>query len=74
MTQHRLRSIFAEGQPDWLQESAARALSADKVVMDASKTVTVSQLISAARGAGLIKADESESGSTRYARYLPFWA
>lgn len=42
--------------------------------MDATKTVAVSQLISAARGAGLIKADESESGSTRYARYLPFWA
>ena len=32
MTQDRLRSIFAEGQPDWLQESAARALSADQVV------------------------------------------
>ena len=32
MTQDRLRSIFAEGQPDWLQQSAAHALSADKVV------------------------------------------
>ena len=42
--------------------------------MDATKTVAASQLIAAARDAGLIKADESESGSTRYARYLPFWA
>ena len=32
MTQDRLRSIFAEGQPTWLQESAACALSADNVV------------------------------------------
>ena len=32
MTQDRLRSIFAEGQPTWLQELAARALGADNVV------------------------------------------
>ncbi|MEH2065970.1 MAG: hypothetical protein V7K50_27545 [Nostoc sp.] len=35
-----------------------------------SRTATVSLIIEA----GLIKADESESTSTRYARYLPFWA
>jgi len=39
-----------------------------------SKAVTVSQVISATKEAGLIKADESETTSTRYARYLPFWA
>jgi ATP-dependent DNA helicase RecG len=39
-----------------------------------SKAVTVSQVIAAAKDAGLIKADESETTSTRYARYLPFWA
>lgn len=31
-------------------------------------------LIGAAKDAGLIKTDESETTSTRYARYLPFWA
>jgi len=46
----------------------------DRFLLEATKTVAISQLISAARGAGLIKADDSESGSTRYARYLPFWA
>ncbi len=38
------------------------------------KTVVTSQVIGAAKEAGLIKADESETTSTRYARYLPFWA
>jgi len=39
-----------------------------------SKAVTVSQVIAATKEAGMIKADESETTSTRYARYLPFWA
>ena len=39
-----------------------------------SKVATASLVISAAKDAGLIKADESETTSTRYARYLPFWA
>jgi len=38
------------------------------------KTVLTSQVIGAAKEAGMIKADESETTSTRYARYLPFWA
>ncbi|MFZ2170969.1 MAG: ATP-binding protein [Methylococcaceae bacterium] len=39
-----------------------------------SKAATVSLVIGATKDAGLIKADESDSLSTRYARYLPFWA
>ena len=39
-----------------------------------SKTATASQVISATRNAELIKPDESDTTSTRYARYLPFWA
>jgi ATP-dependent DNA helicase RecG len=39
-----------------------------------SKAATASQVIGMAKDAGLIKADESDSTSTRYARYLPFWA
>jgi ATP-dependent DNA helicase RecG len=39
-----------------------------------SKNALVSQVISATKEAGLIKADYSFSSSTRYARYLPFWA
>lgn len=39
-----------------------------------SKTATASLVISATKEANLIKLDESDSTSTRYARYLPFWA
>lgn len=39
-----------------------------------SKAASVSLIIGATKEAGLIKADDSESASTRYARYLPFWA
>lgn len=39
-----------------------------------SKAATTSQVIGATKEAGLIKADESDTTSTRYARYLPFWA
>ena len=39
-----------------------------------SKAVIVSQIIGATKEDGWIKTDESESTSTRYARYLPFWA
>jgi len=39
-----------------------------------NSTATVSHIIGATKEKGLIKADESESTSTRYARYLPFWA
>ena len=38
------------------------------------KVALVSQVIMAAREAGLVKLDESGSTSNRYARYLPFWA
>jgi ATP-dependent DNA helicase RecG len=39
-----------------------------------TQTATVSQIIGYTKEAGLIKADQSETNSTRYARYLPFWA
>ena len=39
-----------------------------------SKAATVSLVIGATKEEKLIKADETETSSTRYARYLPFWA
>lgn len=39
-----------------------------------SKAATVSLVIGAAKEAGMIKPDASETNSSRYARYLPFWA
>jgi ATP-dependent DNA helicase RecG len=46
----------------------------DRFRFDESKNVLVSQVISATKDADLIKADYSVSNSTRYVRYLPFWA
>jgi ATP-dependent DNA helicase RecG len=39
-----------------------------------SKVATVSVVIGQTKEAGLIKVDDAETTSTRYARYLPFWA
>ena len=39
-----------------------------------SATSTVSQVISASKDAGKVKSDDSESTSTRYVRYVPYWA
>jgi ATP-dependent DNA helicase RecG len=46
----------------------------DRFGVAESKAATVSLIIGNAKEAGLIKTDESETASTRYARYLPFWA
>ena len=39
-----------------------------------SAAATISLVIGATKEAGLIKSDDEKSKSTRYARYLPFWA
>ena len=44
LSEDRLRGIFAEGQPDWLGESAGSVLSADEVV-DRLDTQTYFQLL-----------------------------
>jgi ATP-dependent DNA helicase RecG len=46
----------------------------DRFGFDESKNVLVSQVIGATKESGLIKADDAASTSTRYARYLPYWA
>jgi ATP-dependent DNA helicase RecG len=38
------------------------------------KTAIASQVIAAAKAAELIRSDDTDSSSTRYARYLPYWA
>lgn len=46
----------------------------DRFRLSESSAATVSLVITAAKEAKRIKSDDTESGSTRYARYLPFWA
>lgn len=45
----------------------------ERFSLNKSKVATVSLIIGATKEVGLIKQDNSESMSTRYARYLPFW-
>ncbi len=46
----------------------------DRFGLPESKVATASLIIGATKEAGLIKPDDSETASTRYARYLPNWA
>jgi ATP-dependent DNA helicase RecG len=46
----------------------------DRFKLPESATATVSLVIGAAKEAGRIKPDEADTASTRYARYLPYWA
>lgn len=46
----------------------------ERFKLQESKAATVSLIIGAAKDAGLIKPDDTDTNSIRYARYLPFWA
>jgi ATP-dependent DNA helicase RecG len=46
----------------------------ERFSLDESKNVQISQVIAATKEASLIKLDDAGSTSTRYARYLPYWA
>lgn len=46
----------------------------DRFGLPESGTALVSQVIGITKEAGKIKLDDSETTSTRYARYLPYWA
>lgn len=46
----------------------------DRFGVSESKAATISLIIGATKEAGFIKDDDAETKSTRYARYLPFWA
>ncbi|MNF11784.1 hypothetical protein D3C80_2130830 [compost metagenome] len=39
-----------------------------------AKSASVSQIIAATVAQGLIKLDDPENASKRYAKYVPFWA
>ena len=45
----------------------------DRFGLSETKTAAVSVVIAGARDASLIRLDESETASTRYAKYVPYW-
>lgn len=50
------------------------AIDRKRFNLPGSKSAIVSQMISAAIEAKLVKADEKIGSSKKFARYLPFWA
>lgn len=46
----------------------------ERFCVQESVAATISLIIRATKEAGLIKPDDSETNSTRYATYLPYWA
>lgn len=46
----------------------------ERFLIPAERVATVSNVIAATKEQQLIRIDDSETTSTRYARYLPFWA
>ncbi len=45
-----------------------------RFLLPESKTAIISQIITAAIEAKVVKPDENVGASRKYARYLPFWA
>lgn len=46
----------------------------ERFKLEDGQTAIASQIITATKEVGLIKSDDSRSASTRYARYVPYWA
>ena len=46
----------------------------ERLGLTEGKVATVSQVIGEAQEAGLIRLDDAQTTSRRYARYVPFWA
>lgn len=71
-------SSFAEGQKAAMERKLAaidrlwQSLIGFK--LPESKSVIVSQIISATIDSKLIKPDEKAGGSRKFARYIPYWA
>ncbi len=61
--------LFANRQPSMSNQSLR-----ERFQLSEKQSPLASAVIADAKTAGLIKSDTSESSSTRYARYLPYWA
>jgi ATP-dependent DNA helicase RecG len=71
----RVRACYQHCALRWvMKERMTNQTLRKRFNLPESKTAIVSQTISAAIEAGLIKADEKVGGSKKFARYLPFWA
>lgn len=80
--EHRAKLLAGEGDyaganpedPDEYKAENVFWVPADARWSHLEAKVSISQVISAATDANLIKLDDKAGGSRKFARYLPFWA
>ena len=71
----RIRACYQHCSLKWvMSERMTNQTLRARFHLPEAKAATVSQVISAALEAGVVKLDEKAGGSRRFARYLPFWA
>ena len=71
----RVRACYQHCALKWvMSERMTNQSLRERFRLPESKSASVSQVISAAIEAGLVKADETVGASRKFARYLPFWA
>lgn len=71
----RIRACYQHCALKWvMSERMTNQSLRDRFKLPESKSVIISQIISATMDAGLIKPDEKVGGSRKFARYIPFWA
>lgn len=71
----RIRACYQHCCLKWVMgERMTNQSLRERFHLPESKSASVSQVISAAIEANVVKADEKVGGSRKFARYLPFWA
>ncbi|GAT32472.1 predicted transcriptional regulator [Terrimicrobium sacchariphilum] len=71
----RVRACYQHCSLKWvMSEHMTNQTLRERFSLPEAKAATVSQVLSAALEAGVIKLDETSKGSRKFARYLPFWA
>lgn len=71
----RIRACYQHCCLKWvMSERMTNQSLRERFRLPESKSAIISQIITAAIEAGLVKPDEKVGGSRKYARYLPFWA
>ncbi len=71
----RVRACYQHCSLKWvMSERMTNQTLRERFHLPEAKVASISQVISAAADANLIKLDEKAGGSRKFARYLPFWA
>ena len=71
----RVRACYQHCSLKWvMSERMTNQTLRERFHLPEAKVVSISQVISAATDAKVIKLDEKAGGSRKFARYLPFWA